>query len=198
MNISGYYKILKKSCHLIVNMQINNIPRLIRFYKSYKKYKRLNGSEKLNIFDLYPCINDDTLTTPFDGHYFYQGIWAFRKIKESGVKSHIDVGSEIRWVGLLSTITKTTFKACRELSRILAPEGNLYFSVPIGKEKVLFNVHRVHSPRTIIDYFKDLKLIEVSGVTNSGRFTENIDIDILGKSNYACGLFWFKKCKEEC
>ncbi len=75
---------------------------------------------------------------------------------------------------------------------------NLYFLVPIGKEKTYFNAHRVHSPRSIISYFEDLKLIEVSGVTDSGRFIENIDIDVLEKSNYACGLFWFKKDKEKC
>ena len=88
-----------------------------------------------------------------------------------------------------------TEKACRELSRILTVNGNLYFSLPVGKQKTYFNAHRVHSPGTIIDYFKDLKLVELSGVTDSGRFTENIDIDVLEKSNYACGLFWFRKEK---
>ena len=86
-----------------------------------------------------------------------------------------------------------TKKACKELSRILAVNGNLYFSVPVGKQKTYFNAHRVHSPRTIIEYFKGLKLVELSGVTDSGRFIENIGIDILEKSNYACGLFWFRK-----
>jgi hypothetical protein len=49
---------------------------------------------------------------------------------------------------------------------------------PVGKQKTNFNAHRVHSPRTIIDYFKDLKLIELSGITDSGEFIENIDIDV--------------------
>lgn len=86
-----------------------------------------------------------------------------------------------------------TRKVCGELSRVLAVNGNLYFSVPIGKQKTYFNTHRVHSPRTIIEYFKDLKLIELPGITDSGRFIANIGIDILEKSNYACGLFWFRK-----
>lgn len=252
MKLINYYKLAKKHICLIIDPKLGNIPRLTKFYESYKKYKRLNSSEELNVSDFYPCINDNTLMASFDAHYFYQGIWAFRKIKESGVKNHIDVGSEIRWVGLLSTITKTTFidirpfktdlkdltvkkgdilimplednsikslsclhvaehvglgrygdkldpegtkKACKELSRILALEGNLYFSVPVGKEKVFFNAHRVHSPHTIINYFKNLRLVELSGVTDSGRFIENIDIDVLEKSNYACGLFWFRKEK---
>jgi hypothetical protein len=87
-------------------------------------------------------------------------------------------------------------KACKELSCILDPDRNLYFSVTVGKEKVYFNAHRIHYPHLIIKYFKDLKLVEVSGVTDSRRFVENLGLNILEKSNYVCGLFWFKKNKK--
>jgi len=250
MKLTDYYKLAKKHVRLIIDLKTRNIAKLTKFYNSYKKYRHLTNAEELNISDSYPCIDDNTTTTPLEAHYFYQGVWAFREIREIGVKSHVDVGSEVRWVGLLSAITKVTFidirpfetdlkdlivkegnilnmpfkdksvnslsclhvaehiglgrygdkldpegtkKACGELSRILAVNGNLYFSVPVGKEKTYFNAHRVHSPGTIIEYFKDLKLLELSGVTDSGRLIENIDIDILEKSNYACGLFWFRK-----
>ena len=109
MKLKDYYRLLKKYSHLIIDLNIHHIPKLIKFYSSYKKYKLLANTEELNISDFYPCINDDIPTTPFDAHYFYQGVWAFKKIKESGVKSHVDVGSEIRWVGLLTTIAKVTF-----------------------------------------------------------------------------------------
>ena len=250
MKSIDYYKLVMKHIHLIIDLKTRNIPRLIKFYRSYKQYKHLTNAEDLNISNFYPCLNDNTPITPFDAHYFYQGVWAFKKIKESGVETHVDVGSEIRWVGLLSTITKVIFldirpfatdlkdlivksgsmsnmpfednsvdslsclhvtehiglgryddkldpegtkKACKELSRILAVNGNLYFSVPVGKQKTYFNAHRVHLPRTIIEYFSNLKLIELSGITDSGRFIEYIEIDVLENSNYACGLFWFRK-----
>ena len=246
----NFWKLIKKHGQLVIDLKGRNIPRLTKFYGSYKKYKALSESEELSVSDWYPCINDNTPTTPFDAHYFYQGVWAFEKIKKSGVESHIDVGSEIRWVGLLSTITKVTFidirlfktelkeltvkkgnilnmpfedetvdslsclhvaehiglgrygdeldpdgtkKACKELSRILAPNGNLYFSVPVGKQKTYFNAHRVHSPQKIADYFKNLNLIELSGITDTGKFIENIDFNTLEKSKYACGLFWLQK-----
>ena len=119
---------VKKHINLVIDLKIRNIPKLIKFYDSYKKYKHLTNSEELKISDFYPCINDDTPTTPFDAHYFYQGVWAFRKIKESGVKSHVDVGSEIRWVGLLSAITKVTFIDIRpfetKLKNILFNSGD--------------------------------------------------------------------------
>jgi hypothetical protein len=87
--------LLKNYIRLIIDPKLGNIPELKRFYESYKKYRSLNGSEEINISDFYPCINDNIPTTPFDAHYFYQGVWAFSKIKESGVKNHIDVVSEI-------------------------------------------------------------------------------------------------------
>jgi len=253
MKLIDYYKIIKKYHNLIININVPNLSKIKKFYNSYKMYKKLAPLEIVDVSDLKPRFNDNTPTTPFDAHYFYQGIWAFEKIKESGVNGHVDIGSEIRWVGLLSTITKVTFidirpfktdltnllvkkgnilnmpydnnsvnslsclhvaehiglgrygdkldaegtkKACRELQRILAVKGKLYFSVPIGEQKTYFNAHRVHSLKTIIEYFKDLKLIELSGVTDSGRFIENIDFDLLEKSKYALGMFLFMKEKE--
>jgi hypothetical protein len=92
----NYYKLVKKHIHLIINIKIRNISKLIKFYKSYKKYRRLNGVEELSISDFYPCISDNTSTTPFDAHCFYQGVWALRKIKVSRDKNHLEVGSEIR------------------------------------------------------------------------------------------------------
>ena len=75
----------------------------------------------------------------------------------------------------------------------MAFNGNLYFSVPVGKQKTYFNAHRIHSPQTIIEYLKGLELIELSGVTDSGRFVKNVEIEVLEKFTYACGLFWFRK-----
>lgn len=86
-----------------------------------------------------------------------------------------------------------TKKATRELARILAPGGNLYFSVPVGRPRVCFNAHRIHSPGRILEYFYDLKLVEFSGVSDNGGFIENVDPEELSDSNYACGLFHFTK-----
>lgn len=250
MKLLGYYTFCKKSISLIIDFKIYNLKKLSEFYRSYRRYGSLACSETIDISDIYPCFYDDTQTTPIDPHYFYQSVWAFKKIVKQKVKCHVDVGSEIRWAGLLSAVTEVvsidirpfktdlknlivkkgsilnlpfddstvgslsclhvaehiglgrygdkldpdgTKKACQELSRVLAVNGNLYFSVPVGRQKTYFNAHRVHSPRSIIDYFKGLKLVELSGVTDSGKFVENINIDILEKSDYACGCFWFLK-----
>ena len=199
---------------------------------------------------MYPILDERTSTTTFDTHYFYQDIWAFRKILESGTKAHVDVGSKVDYVGFLSTITQVTFidirplitdlpdleskagsilempypdgsvsslsclhvaehiglgrygdpldplgtvKACRELQRVLAPGGNLYFGLPIGKPRVCFNAHRIHSTEQILEYFSGLKLVEFSFVNDKGNFMQNVEPDIARDAKYGCGLFQFTK-----
>lgn len=86
-----------------------------------------------------------------------------------------------------------TRQATRELARVLATGGSLYFALPVGKPRVCFNAHRIHAPATIREYFSDLELIELSGVHDDGRFVEHVNLAEFDKSEYACGMFWFKK-----
>ncbi|MBT9151417.1 MAG: hypothetical protein DDT40_01610 [candidate division WS2 bacterium] len=229
---------------------VKAIPRYVGFFKDWAEYSKLEGSESIKLLDTYPCVYEKTETTSFDSHYFYQDIWAFRRIYESKLNHHVDVGSGIDFIGFLTAITKVTFvdirpllatldnfdsrkgsilslpfednsllslsclhvaehiglgrygdpfdplgtkKACKELSRVLAPKGNLYFSVPVGRPRLCFNAHRIHSPKQIIDYFGDLGLAELSGIDDNGGFTRNIDVSILESADYGCGLFWFRK-----
>ena len=86
-----------------------------------------------------------------------------------------------------------TYQAARELARVLALGGNLYFVLPVGKPRVCFNAHRIHASETIIEYFSDLEPVEFSGVHDDGRFVECVGLDEFKKSEYACGLFRFRK-----
>ena len=217
---------------------------------NWKVYSQMAGAEPLRFLDGYPCLFDHTTTTPFDSHYFYQDIWAFKRIQASGTPSHVDVGSRVIFVGMLTAITKVTFidirplivnlenfdskagsilalpfsdnsvpslsclhvaehvglgrygdpldpegtkKATREIARVLAPRGNLYFSVPVGKPRVCFNAHRIHSPQQILDYFYDLELVRFSGIADDGTFRQEIDPSDLADASYACGLFHFTR-----
>lgn len=85
-----------------------------------------------------------------------------------------------------------TRKACAELRRVLAPGGNLYFALPVGKPRVCFNAHRIHTAETIIEYLEGLELVEFSGVHDDGRYVERVRLDEFRNDEYACGLFWFK------
>jgi hypothetical protein len=81
----------------------------------------------------------------------------------------------------------------KNLERVLRPGGRLYFAVPIGRERVEFNAHRVFSPATIVENFGRLTLVSFSAVDDDGSLHENGDYRSLQEINYGCGLFEFTK-----
>lgn len=230
----------------VIEFKPLNIWNYFGFWKDYLVYRfkrRLFGPATIT---MRPILGEKTKTTEIDPHYFYQGAWAFEKILKSGTDRHVDVGSQVSWVGLVSRVVKTQFvdirplvanldnlqsiqgsildlpflngsveslsclhvaehiglgrygdpldpqgtiKACRELARVLAPEGNLYFSLPIGRERIEFNAHRIHDPGTILTYFNNLNLVEFSAVDDRGNYVRNADIHQFENARYSCGLF---------
>jgi hypothetical protein len=85
------------------------------------------------------------------------------------------------------------FKFMASLQRVLAPSGKLYFSVPVGRERVEFNAHRVFDPSTILRSFPMLELVSFSFVGDEGLLYEDHDPLRLPPSEMACGLFEFTK-----
>jgi SAM-dependent methyltransferase len=88
-------------------------------------------------------------------------------------------------------------KAIAELKRVLALGGNLLFAVPVGKEaRIIFNGHRIYTYDQVITYFKGLKLVEYSLITDNPEldiFIENADPKLTDMCLYGCGCFWFMK-----
>jgi hypothetical protein len=221
-----------------------------KFLADWISYGRLPEAEQLHLKDGYPCLFDRCQETPFDPHYFYQSVWASRLLARSGARAHVDLGSDIRFIGPLTVmIPMVTFidvrpvkarsaglhciaasavqlpfadrsisslsclhvaehiglgrygdaldptgtrRACAEMVRVLAPHADLFLSVPVGRPRVCFNAHRIHTPRQVMSYLKGLDLVEFSVVDDYGRFQEKADLDEMEGANYACGLFWLK------
>lgn len=86
-----------------------------------------------------------------------------------------------------------SIKALKELSRVVAPNGNLYLSLPIGIEKTYFNAHRVLSAQKVINTLSDLKLVSLSGIMDNGSYLEAVSTAKISKQQYACGLFHFQR-----
>lgn len=86
-----------------------------------------------------------------------------------------------------------TVKACKELQRVLKNKGKLYISLPIGKEKICFNAHRIFPPEKIIKYFNKLKLVSFSVVDDNGIFHENVNYRNFANLDYGCGMYEFVK-----
>jgi len=83
-----------------------------------------------------------------------------------------------------------TQKAARELSRVLAPGGNLYVSAPCGRSYIAFNAHRSFDKEEFISFFPTLTLKEFALVNAQGA-TDKINPD--PQSGLHVGLFHFTK-----
>jgi SAM-dependent methyltransferase len=83
--------------------------------------------------------------------------------------------------------------ALESFSRVLAPGGRLYLGVPVGRERVEFNAHRVLSPRSILDVLRGLTLVSFAAVEDAGGFVEGAEPGRFEQANFSCGLFEFTK-----
>ena len=88
------------------------------------------------------------------------------------------------------------FKCFHNIQKKLQKGGRLYISLPIGRERVEFNAHRVFYASTVMECFSDLKLEEFS-CTAEGTIEYNVDIhkydNDLHNGQYRYGLFSFVK-----
>lgn len=247
--MSRFYRRWKKQ--LIRSQFISGLSKFPGYFRDWYRYSRLEGAEPIRLADTYPCLHDRTACTHVDGHYFYQHVWAMEKILTNRPALHVDIGSNVDFVGLLSAITKVHFvdirpmlvnnlpniesrrasilelpyesdslnsvsclhvaehiglgrygdpldplgtrKAAAELSRCLAPGGQLCFSLPVGQPRLCFNAHRIHSPEQILEYFSGLRLLEFSGTDDARQFLRSVPPERLSGERYGCGMFLFTK-----
>lgn len=76
---------------------------------------------------------------------------------------------------------------------MLAPGGQLLFSLPVGRPRVCFNAHRIHDPLAVLAMFDELDLVEFSGIDDAGGFRRDVDPAELVDCSYACGLYRFER-----
>lgn len=98
------------------------VPAYFSFLLDWCRYRHAGG--KALISDFYPCLSDKTAVTDVDRQYFYQAVWAFRRILKNKPAAHVDVGSDVRYVGMLTGITNITFVDIRPLE--LKIEGYIW------------------------------------------------------------------------
>ena len=85
-------------------------------------------------------------------------------------------------------------KFMSSLERVLSPRGILYFSVPIGRERLEFNAHRIFDVSTVLTQFKKLRLVSFSYVDDVGELHEDVSPSGVPRStSCGCGLFEFAK-----
>ena len=88
---------------------------LPRYVSDWLAFRRVAGTWSVAIADSYPCLADRLPTTPFDPHYFHQGNWLARRLAEVKPRQHVDIGSSVLMVGVLSAHVPTIFVDYRPL-----------------------------------------------------------------------------------
>lgn len=221
---------------------------LFRYLLDWRAYQDLAGGAALRWRDSFPQLADWSAHTPFDAHYFFQAGWAARRLSASPPSCHVDVGSSVTMLAVLSGFVPTVFvdvrplqayfsglmrvagniqnlpfsdgclqsvsslhviehvglgrygdrldpngssRAAAELVRVLAPGGRLLVSIPVGRERVEFNAHRVFAPETVLVMFEGLTLAAFSMVDDGGAYHANVSPAYGRNAEYACGMFEF-------
>lgn len=84
------------------------------------------------------------------------------------------------------------FKAMKSIQRVLKRGGYAYIAVPVGKEHVEFNAHRIFYPETIIDTFDLMECTEFK-VTSSPSGEGAINIESVDNIHKFDNEFLFKR-----
>lgn len=87
--------------------------KLKRFYKRF--VTPIVQFRPFNIDTHWPILGEDTTTTSIDPHYFYQAIWAAQHIAGMHPREHVDVGSQVNFVGQLTALAKVCFVDVRPI-----------------------------------------------------------------------------------
>lgn len=231
-----------------------NIAGLPGFFRDLQCFRRMNNDPTFRpaLRSILPVLRDSADSAGDLGVYFYQDLWAARKIFSQRPSQHIDIGSRVdgfvshllvfmpvsivdirpmrNCVKDLSVIQDDAtelqmfqsgsvesisslhvaehfglgrysdpidpvacFRFMAALQRVLAPKGRLYFSVPVGRQRVEFNAHRIFDVRTILRAFGGLELLSFSFVGDDQRFYENVCPEQAIDADCGCGLFEFTK-----
>ena len=128
--IISLYSLLKKPV---------KITRFLNNYFQFRAASRINNRFSLLWKDRYPCLNDNSDTTPFDAHYVYHPAWAARIIAKTKPSVHIDVSSTLRFCTILSAFVPVQFYDYRpadlKLSNLSSKSANL-ISLPFASDTI--------------------------------------------------------------
>lgn len=90
-------------------------------------------------------------------------------------------------------------KAINTIHLMLKPNGKFYFSVPIGKQRIEFNAHRIFSIKYLLQILNNkFKIVCFHYVNDKGDLFENalLDKESVKRNfdcNYGCGIFELTK-----
>jgi SAM-dependent methyltransferase len=94
---------------------LTSLGALPRYFVEWKIYNKRAATQRISFRDSYPCLVDRVVDTPFDPHYFFQAAWLARRVHDVMPPFHVDIGSSVMMINVLSATTKTIFVDYRPL-----------------------------------------------------------------------------------
>jgi hypothetical protein len=141
-------------------LRVLNLPRFALEFLRYRSAAQ-GTRENVRIRDTYPCVADRVFQTPFDPHYFYQSAWLARRLSADKPQVHVDIGSSVMTIAVLSGFVNTTFVDYRPLE----------VSLP-GLECRAGDITRLSFGSGSLDSVSALHVVEHIGL---GRYGDPID-----------------------
>jgi SAM-dependent methyltransferase len=86
------------------------------YIRDWIRYKKLDPKEKIAGINLFPILDEKVSLTPFDAHYFYQEIWAMKRILKRRPGKHVDLASKYSFSGYLSLFLPVEFVDLRPIA----------------------------------------------------------------------------------
>lgn len=91
-------------------------------------------------------------------------------------------------------------KGFANMSQLLQPGGTFYFSVPMGRQRIEFNAHRIFSLDHLLEIFDQngLRVERYAYVGDDGALRDDVQVSVEARRiannlNYGCGIFELSK-----
>lgn len=133
------------------------------FLRDWTLYKKIDTKEKIAGMNLFPILDEKVIFTPFDAHYYYQEIWAMKRILKQKPKKHVDLASKYNFSGYLSLFFPVDFVDLRPISARLP-------GLRVVRADILHLPYKSNSLPSV----SSLHVIEHIGL---GRYGDEIDPD---------------------
>lgn len=134
-----------------------------RFERHFAEFSKLPGSDRfpLRWSDRLPRLGEDTRTTSFDRHYVYHPAWAARILHKLDPRVHVDIGSSLFFVSVLSAFLRTEFYDYRPVQIRMD-----------GIETASADLTALHFEDRSIDSLSCMHVVEHVGL---GRYGDRLD-----------------------
>lgn len=91
--------------------EVRRRQKLMNFRRQFEDFSRQTGAQRIRAEwkDRRPFIDDGTDFTEFDRHYVYHPAWAARILKRIDPELHVDIGSSLFFVSVISAFVAVKF-----------------------------------------------------------------------------------------